>query len=113
MVVLSDGRLGVSPELCGLSAAALCRMIRTRDVSAREVAEAFLARIDAVNPRHNAIVSRVPHEEVLRAADAADAAVSAGEAVGSLHGLPMAIKDTANTRGLRSTYGSPLFVDNV
>ena len=88
-------------------------MIRMRDVSAREVVEAFIARIDALNPTYNAIVSRVPHDEVVRAADAADRAVHANEAIGPLHGLPHAVKDTASTRGIRTTLGSPLFADNV
>src|SRR4051794_879542 len=101
------------PPLCRHGAATLTRLMRAREVSAREVAAAFLERIDAVNPHHNAIVSRRPDDEVLRDADAADAALLAGEEVGPLHGLPLAVKDTADTAGLRSTYGSPLFADRV
>ena len=88
-------------------------MMQARKVSSREVVTSFLARIDALNPTLNAIVSRRPDEEVLAEADAADRALRAGEAVGPLHGLPHAIKDTANTAGLRSTYGSPLFADQI
>ena len=73
----------------------------------------FLGRIDALNPTFNAIVSRRPDDEVLTEADAADHALTSGEDVGPLHGLPHAIKDTANTAGLRSTYGSPLFSEQV
>jgi amidase len=88
-------------------------MIRERAVSSREVIGAFLDRIDAVNPKHNAIVSPRPREDILREADAADAAVARGDALGPLHGLPQAVKDLALTRGLRTTFGSPLFADFV
>ena len=82
-------------------------MMRAREVSSREVVTACLARIDALNPTFNAIISRRPDDEVLAEADAADRALDAGDEVGPLHGLPHAIKDTTNTAGLRSTYGSP------
>ncbi|HMK10231.1 MAG TPA: amidase [Acidimicrobiales bacterium] len=88
-------------------------MIRSRAVSSREVVTAFLDRIAALNPAFNAIISRRPDDEVLREADAADRALLSGVDVGALHGLPHAIKDTANTAGIRSTYGSPLFADQV
>ena len=88
-------------------------MMRVGEVSSREVVTSYLARIDALNPRFNAIVSRRPDEEVMAEADAADRALRSGDAVGPLHGLPHAIKDTANTAGLRSTYGSPLFADQI
>jgi amidase len=101
------------PEICRLGATALAGLIRSRKLSAREVVTAFLDRIDAVNPRYNAIVSLRPREDVLRDADAADAAVARGDTLGPLHGLPQAIKDLAQTKGLRTTYGSPLFADFV
>ena len=88
-------------------------MMRAREVSSREVVTACLARIDALNPTFNAIVSRRPDDEVLAEADAADRALDAGDEVGPLHGLPHAIKDTANTAGLRTTYGSPLFAEQI
>ena len=88
-------------------------MMRRREVSSREVVSAFLARIDTLNPSFNAIVSRRPDGDVLAEADEADRALLAGDDLGPLHGLPHAIKDTANTAGLRSTYGSPLFADHV
>ena len=74
---------------------------------------AFLARIDTLNPTFNAIISRRADEEALAEADAADRALASGDDVGPLHGLPHAIKDTANTAGLRSTYGSPLFAEQI
>ena len=100
-------------DLCTLGAAELVGMMRAREVSSHEVVGAFLARIADLNPAFNAIVSRRPDNEVLREAEAADRALSAGDDVGPLHGLPHAIKDTADTAGLRSTYGSPLFADQV
>ncbi|MDJ1159997.1 amidase [Chelatococcus sp. SYSU_G07232] len=105
--------VGKAPELCRRSATALAALIRRRQVSSREVVSAFLDQIDAVNPRYNAIVALRPRAEVLAEADAADAAIARGEAVGPLHGLPQAIKDLALTKGLTTTFGSPLFADFV
>ncbi len=99
--------------LVGLSARALARGIARRDWSAREVASAFLDRIEARNPAHNAVVSRRPRADVLAEAELADAAVARGDPLGALHGLPLAVKDLAATAGLRTTLGSPLFADWV
>ena len=100
-------------DLCAHGAAELVRMMRAHEVSSHEVLDAFLARIERVNPRHNAIISQRAADEVLREADTADRALAAGDDVGPLHGLPHAIKDTADTAGLRTTYGSPLFANHV
>ncbi|HEX5825267.1 MAG TPA: amidase, partial [Candidatus Limnocylindrales bacterium] len=99
-------------EICFLTATELAGLIRRRDVSAREVMEAHLRRIEAVNPGVNAIVTLVA-EKALDAADAADAAVARGEALGPLHGLPIAVKDAHRTRGIRTTQGSPIHADDV
>jgi amidase len=88
-------------------------MIKSRQASAREVVTAFLDRIEALNPTYNAIVSMRPREDILAQTDAADAAVASGDTVGPLHGLPMAVKDTADAAGIVSTYGSPLFAKNL
>jgi len=101
------------PALCRLSARSLASLIARREVSVREVCTAYLAHIAAANPRVNAIVSLRPSNDILVLADAADRAVAAGGALGPLHGLPLAVKDTADTAGLRTTYGSPLFADHV
>jgi amidase len=95
-------------ELHYLSATELVRLIATRQVSAVEVMQAHLDRIDQVNPRVNAIVTVVA-EHALDAAAAADAVAPAGP----LHGLPVAHKDLVDTAGIRTTYGSPLFAENV
>src|SRR4051812_30242359 len=83
-------------------------MLRDGEVSARELLDAHLDRIERVNPGVNAIVT-LDAEGARAAADAADAALAAGEDVGPLHGLPVAHKDTHATGGMRTTRGSPLF----
>jgi amidase len=102
----------LADEICFLSARELARRIREREVSAREVTEAHLARIEAVNPRINAIVTHTA-ERALQEADAADALLAAGHEPPPLHGLPVAHKDTHETAGVRTTSGSPLLADHV
>jgi len=99
-------------ELAALSAVALARMLRTKELSASELLAAHLDRIERVNPALNAIVTLVA-ERARTAAEAADKAAAGGEFLGPLHGLPIAIKDLADTAGIRSTYGSPIMADNV
>lgn len=74
--------------------------------------EAHLAQIEAVNPRVNAVVT-LTADAALDAARRADRALSRGEDVGPLHGLPVAHKDLVMTRGIRTTSGSPIFRDFV
>ena len=100
-------------ELVELSASALARAIGARQISCRELMQATLVRIAAVNPTYNAIVSLRDGDELLREADARDAELARGESRGWMHGLPQAIKDMAATAGLRTTLGSPLLRDNV
>jgi amidase len=99
-------------DICRLSAVELADAIRQRKLSVREVVEAFLDRIEAVNPLVNAIVSLRDRADILREANAADAGRARG-AGGSLFGLPIAIKDLASTTGLRTSFGSPIFADFV
>lgn len=99
-------------ELCTLSATELAERIRTRAVSAREVVDAHLARIEAVNPQVNALVTLCPHEARQRA-DALDQALVRDGPVGPLHGVPVGIKDFHLTRGMRTTFGSPIYRDLV
>jgi amidase len=75
--------------------------------------QAHLTRIDRINPKVNAIVSQIPPEQVLTAADTADKALALRENTGPLHGLPIAHKDLVPTRDLRTTWGSPIFKDFV
>jgi amidase len=90
----------------------LAAAIRRRELSAREVVAAHLDRIAEVNPRVNAIVSLRP-EGALADAEDADRRAAAGEPLGPLHGLPIAIKDLEDTAGIRTTYGSRAFADHV
>jgi amidase len=102
----------VDDELCFRPATELAGLIRAREVSARELLDAHLDRIDRVNPPLNAIVT-LDADGARAAADAADAALAAGAEVGPLHGLPVAHKDTHATGGLRTTWGSPVYADHV
>ncbi|MGY2001419.1 amidase [Blastococcus sp. SYSU DS1024] len=99
-------------ELCTRPATELAALVRRREVSARELLEAHLRRIERVNPQINAIVT-LDAEAARSAADAADAAQAAGEPLGPLHGLPVAHKDTHATGGMRTTWGSPVHAGTV
>ena len=99
-------------ELWRQTATELALRIRRRELSATEVVGAHLARIDAVNPELNAIVT-LDREGALAAADEADQVLARGEPTGPLHGLPIAVKDLEDTAGIRTTYGSPIFRDHV
>jgi amidase len=96
--------------LVDLSATQLARLLAAGEVSAREVLAAHLDRIEAVNPSLNALVTLTP-ERAQDAAAAADERLARGEALGPLHGLPVAHKDLVATAGIRTTLGSPLFAD--
>ncbi len=98
--------------LCLLSAVELARLIHTERLSAREAVAAHLKQIEALNPKVNAFVTLVP-EEALEAAAIADEMQAHGAILGPLHGLPVAHKDLFETRGVRTTFGSPLFADYV
>jgi len=100
-------------EICRLSAAELADKIKARKLSVREVVTAFLDRIETVNPQVNAIVSLRERSDILAEAEAADSALAKGIAPGPLHGLPIAIKDLAQTKGLKTTFGSPIFAGFV
>jgi amidase len=93
------------------SASSLAGDIRARRRSSVEVVTAVLDRIDAVNPRINAVIRRI--DGVLEAAGAADAALTAGESIGPLHGLPFTIKDSFDTAGIVTTAGSVGWRDRV
>ncbi|GHJ26436.1 amidase [Streptomyces hygroscopicus subsp. sporocinereus] len=99
-------------ELWYQDATALAALIGGRQVSATEVMRAHLDRIEAVNPKVNAVVT-VLAEQGLAAARAADEAVAAGEAVGPLHGVPFTVKDALDVAGAVTTRGSVLFRDRV
>jgi amidase len=95
-------------DLCFTPAVRLARMLRLRKVSASELVKAFIARIERVNPKVNAIVTFLP-EQALKAAKAFDRK----RPQGLLGGLPIAIKDVIATKGVRTTWGSPIYRDHV
>jgi len=102
----------VDSSICFLSAIEMARLIRAKKLSAREALAAHLKQIERVNPKVNAIVTLVP-EMAADAAAKADEMQVHGEKLGPLHGLPVAHKDLLETRGIRTTFGSPLFKDYV
>ncbi len=102
----------MSDDLCFLSATALAGHIRARKVSVTETVQAHLAQIERVNPQVNAIVT-LTAERALAEARTKDDALARGEAAGPLFGLPVAHKDLVPTRGIRTTYGSPIYRDHV
>jgi amidase len=99
-------------ELWRWGAAELASAIRAREVSAREAVESCLARIQAVNPRINAIVDLMA-DEALQAADRADEAVRKGAPLGALHGVPVTLKINVDVAGRPTTNGVAAFKDKV
>ena len=99
-------------NLLAQSAVALRRMIGSKEISPVELLEACIARIEAVNPFVNAITATC-YERARAEALAAERAVLDGAPLGLLHGLPLGVKDLEATAGLLTTYGSPLYRDNV
>jgi amidase len=100
-------------DCCFLDALDLAARIRRREISAREVMAAHLARIERFNPSLNAIVSLLDGDAALALADAADARLARGEPVGALHGLPIAFKDMQPAVGFPHTMGSPILRRNM
>lgn len=98
-------------ELTTISLTRIAELIRKREVSPVEVAEAHLHRIEELNPFLNAIVTLAP--DLLERAKDAEAALMRGESGGALHGVPVTIKDTIETAGLRTTSGSKMRIDYV
>src|SRR4051812_2775192 len=99
-------------DLWRLSATDLATRIRAREVSAREVAAAALARLEAVNPALNAVVAHDP-AETLAAADAVDAALARGEDPGLLAGVPVTVKVNVDQQGWATTNGLRLQRDLI
>lgn len=104
--------IGGSEQLCEFSAVDMAAKIRRKEVSAREVMEAHLLRIERVNPQVNAIVTLVA-EQAMEAAARADEVTASGQPLGVLHGVPVAHKDLVDTAGIRTTQGSPFYRENI
>lgn len=101
----------LSEELTNLPAARLASLIRRRDVSPVEVVEAHLRRIEKLNQLLNAVVTLAP--DALERAREVEARLARGEEVGALAGLPVTVKDTFETKDLRTTFGSRPFAEHV
>ncbi|UPJ47591.1 amidase family protein [Bradyrhizobium sp. 200] len=99
-------------DLWRLSAAEVALLIRSKKVSAKEAATAALARLDAVNPKINAVVDHRP-EDVLAQAAAVDAAIGRGEDVGPLGGVPVTVKVNIDQEGFATTNGLKLQRDAI
>jgi len=99
-------------ELWRKSAVELAAMIRDREVSSREVLQAHLDRVEAVNPHLNAIVRLLP-DQALAAADAADRAVAEGARLGPLHGVPFTVKENIDLAGTPTTQAVPALAEAV
>src|SRR5271155_167366 len=91
------------------SAGELVQMLASRQISSRELVDSAIARIDAIDPKINAVVVR-DFDRARAAADAADAALARGERR-ALFGLPMTVKEQFNIAGLPTTWGDPKFRD--
>lgn len=98
----------VGGEITELGALELSHAIRSKVFSCKEVMTAYLAQIERLNPKVNAIVSLQPADLLLRQANERDSQLAAGQYLGWMHGIPQAPKDLANTVGIPSTAGSPL-----
>lgn len=90
----------------------LGKLIREKEVSATEVVEAHLERINKVNPDINAMVT-VARDEALLAAKEADKAISRGDKIGPLHGVPFTVKDSIDTADVLTQRGSPIFQGRI
>ena len=100
-------------DLTALGAVDLSQLIHSRQVTCVQVMATFLERIDALNPIYNAIILRQDHDALIGAAQLCDQELAHGSSRGWLHGIPMAIKDTANVAGMPTTLGHAALTSNV
>lgn len=106
-MTMSDDRL------CWLPATELAALIRKKKLSPVEVVDAVLERLERINPRLNAFVT-LTDEQARRDAKVAERALmKKGATLGPLHGVPFSVKDLVITKGVRTTFGTPLYRDNV
>ena len=99
-------------DLLSLSSVEMRRRIGSKEISPVELLEACIERIAEINPAVNAVTATC-YARARKEAKAAEKAVRDGDAIGALHGLPVGVKDLENTGGLLTTYGSPIYKDNV
>jgi amidase len=101
----------MSEELTRLSASRAAALIRGGELSPVELAEAYLRRIESLNPRLNAVATLAP--DALEQAREAERKLTRGETVGALHGVPLTVKDTIDVRSVRTTRGSRVDSESV
>ena len=99
-------------EIAFHPATRLAAAIRDRKIGSRELLEHYLQRVERFNPKINAIVT-LDAERARQRADAADAALARGEVWGPLHGVPITIKDSIETAGVRTTSGAEIYTEHV
>ncbi len=99
-------------EPCDLTAIAARALMGRKKLSAVELLDSCIARIEAVDHAVNAMVAR-DYDRARAAAKQADAAVARGDELKPLHGLPFGVKDLEDAAGLKTTFGSPIFRDNI
>jgi Asp-tRNA(Asn)/Glu-tRNA(Gln) amidotransferase A subunit family amidase len=99
-------------EICYLPATQLSTAIRTKELSAIEVCETFLERIEQLNPQLNAYCT-VTADVARTMAREAEAAVMRGDNLGLLHGVPFSLKDLTPTKGIRTTFGSKIYEHHI
>ena len=99
-------------EIPYLSATELSGLLQKREVSPVEAVEAYLERVDSLNPTLNAYLTICSHE-AMEAARQAEQELGRGESRGPMHGVPVAVKDQVRTKGIRTTGGSPVFNDFI
>ena len=102
----------MAKPLWALDATDTANLIRKKQISAREAVDAHLTRLDAVNPKLNAVV-RPLHDQARKEADAADHAIGRGDRVGPLHGVPITTKINVDQTGLPTDNGVKLFKDLI
>jgi len=95
-----------------MTAKEIVKQIKNRQISVKEVMTAHLEQIEQINPKVNAIVTLSP-DIAIKSAEMADKMLLRNESIGPLFGLPIAHKDLVETRGIRTTYGSPIFKDFI
>ena len=101
-----------SNDLCFLGACEQVQLIRSKKISVTQLITAHLDQVERFNPKLNAIVT-LTAESALQAAKEADAQLARQDAIGALHGLPVAHKDLFLTKGVKTTFGSPIYKDNI
>ena len=99
-------------EIPHLSATELAARVSAKELSPVEVVQAYLERIEKLNPKLNAFLT-ICGDEAMEAARRAEGALGRGESKGSLFGVPVAVKDQLQTKGVRTTLGSPIYNNNV